>query len=1073
MGIADLFKPKWKHSNAQIRAAAVKDMSPEETEALMSIIKDDDDVAVRRVAVKKITSPEALLEIARQDPDEGLRKYAEERALSALVGRVMQGDEETASRSLALINDDVTLVDIAVGAELATVRLDAVARIAGEKALGEVARKSGEHAIRQAALERVEDQDILRSLCMGDLPKEFSLTALERITGVDDLTAINQKGRIKAVRTRAKRRLAELKEEQGGGAPSAAETEEKRLHARQIQLCVEAEALLRQKDPARAWTLFEKILGEWDRISALADDDLDARFARAGEVLSARNEAREQERQGQRQQQKELSDNLERKEGILSRLEAAGDRLDQAELDAARRAWEKIGPVPLNMDDELERRLRTIGAVPKEIPEARPAPASAPPANTRDRMIALVDQAEALLDMDLRPVPALKKYELIKERWLALGAAREEEAATDLEERFEGVELIFTRRHNEDKERDEKRKTETLTRLEQSLTRMAEAMDKDTLSAVDGALKSASSRFRKIGPLPDGVQEGPLRDRFNTLRQDLTAKRDDLRQADEWKRWANVRELEDLCKAMEQLAKVEDLKLVSRALKEAQTRWKKVGPAPKERSEELWKRFRAACDPAYERCQVHFKQLDGERQENLQKKEKMCEEVEALVDSTDWNETAAKIKELQKQWKESGPVPRKVSDAIWKRFRGACDKFFEHRGEHMDSLDGERKENLEKKEALCVEVAALSDSSEWDETANKIKELQRRWKSIGPVPRAHSDKIWKRFRGSCDKFFQRLETKDQEEMEENLRAREAVCEELEALVAGMSPDDPGDVAAKVQQLHGKLAGSGPVPADGERKVMERFARSWEQVIAAHGNVFKDTDLDPEANQEKMERLVQLMDDLAGPDVSTEAPAEEIADQLRNALAANALGDQAVDTEGERKEAEQLKRARAAWRRITLVPVATEKALRPRFDEVCAKVEERYDLKRASRKPRGGGGDANQQANLQAKEALVRQAEMLAASENPMVHAEAVRQLQRDWKAIGSVPKARANATWNRFRKACNKVLARPKKPAKVKEPEAKAEEPPKIVGEGLVPSRAEEPPKTEAPKPEPEPAPED
>ena len=1056
MGIADLFKPKWKHSNAQIRAAAVKDMSPEETEELMSIARDDKDPAVRRVAVKKITSPEALLEIASQDPDEGLRRFAEERALAGLVTRTMQGEPETASRSLAMISDDVTLVDIAVNAELPAIRLEAVARLEGQKALGEVARKGTEHAVRLAALELVEDPDTLRSLCLGDLPKEFSLAALERISNEDDLSIISQKGRIKAVRTRAKRRLAALKEAAKDSGLSKAEAEQKRLHARQVQLCVEAEGLLRHRDPAQAWALFEKILDEWDQTNALADAELDARFARTGEILGTRNDARLEARDGLRQKQKELQDNLERKEGMLSRLAAAGDRLDQAELEAARRAWEKVGPVPENLHDKLEQRFASLSAAPAEVSPAEPPP-QAPVMGIRQRMNDLVDQAEALLDMDLTPVPALEKYDRIKQRWLAMGAAIQEEAATDLEERFQGVEDIFNRRLDEEKAREEKRKTETLVRLEQSLKRMTEALEKGDLSAVDRALKSGNARFRRIGPLPEGTDDAPLKERFTQLNLELAAKREDLRQTDEWKRWANVRELEELCAAVEQLAKVEDLKLVSMALKEAQTRWKKVGPAPRDRSEELWKRFRAACDPAYERCQEHFKQLDGERKGNLEKKEALCQEVEGLVESTDWNETAARIKELQKQWKESGPVPRAQSDKIWKRFRGACDQFFDRRGVYLDSLDGERKENLEKKEALCLEVEGLGESTDWDETANKIKDLQRRWKTVGPVPRTNSDKVWKRFRGACDAFFERRDAREREEQEENLRAREAVCAELEAKVAEMNPDEPGEeLAAQVQLLHGKLDKTGPVPADGERKVMERFAVAWEQIIAARGNIFKGTDLDPEVNQEKMERLIQLMDELAGPDVSAEAPADELAAQLRDALAANALGDGAVDTEGERKEAEQLKRARAAWRRITLVPVAVEKSLRPRFDEVCKKVEERFGLKQQRR---SGGGGA-QEDNLRAKEAILRQAEMLAASENPKVHTEAVRQLQLEWKAIGPVPQARAKSTWNRFRKACGKVLGN-KKRRKAKKPE---------TGVAAAPSRHEQ--KTEVdPMPEPTPEP--
>src|SRR5262249_46204722 len=287
------------------------------------------------------------------------------------------------------------------------------------------------------------------------------------------------------------------------------------------------------------------------------------------------------------------------------------------------------------------------------------------------------------------------------------------------------------------------------------------------------------------------------------------------REAESWKRFAAVPKLEELCKEAEALAQViadvEDKRRAPALLKDLQARWKAAGPAPKEKHEALWTRFKTACDAVYEKAKEYFGKLEEERGQNLVKKEELCAKVEALKDSTAWKETAEQIKKLQEDWKAIGPVPQDKADEIWKRFRAACDHFFEERKKNDKSRDEERAANLAMKEAIAARVEALIASTDWKATADAIKAAQEAWQQVGPTPRAEGDALWKRFRAACDAFFAARRAAFEQadtERQENLARKQLLCEKAEALAAA---DDHDAALAAVKELQAEWKTVGPVP----------------------------------------------------------------------------------------------------------------------------------------------------------------------------------------------------------------------------------------------------------------------
>jgi hypothetical protein len=449
------------------------------------------------------------------------------------------------------------------------------------------------------------------------------------------------------------------------------------------------------------------------------------------------------------------------------------------------------------------------------------------------RSCTLVVEAEALLAQE-KLAAAESRYRTIQKAWTQLHESLGGDAGAGTEEllrRFGDVGDRLGARRAEENTRREAEEAANLARLEELSASLEALAATDDRKEAERAMKVALASVQSLGALPrERGQEA--RDRFSAAREKLSARLQELRDADEWKRWSNVPRLEKLCERAEALLSVEDPKQAMADMRALQAEWKGVGPAPRERSESLWERFKAVGDALHERYQVATAPSAEELAANLARKEELAARAEALAESRiekmEWKESAETIKKLQEEWKGVGPTSREAGDAVWKRFRAACDKFFERRGAEFSKASEERAENLKKKEALCARVEALADSTEWKETADKIKAAQEEWKGIGAVPRAEMDAIWKRFREACDRFFDRRKAhfeKLDEERAENLKKKEELLAKVEALAEST---DREDAVKQVKALQAEWKKIGPAPRDQADEVWKRFREACDR-----------------------------------------------------------------------------------------------------------------------------------------------------------------------------------------------------------------------------------------------------
>jgi len=273
-------------------------------------------------------------------------------------------------------------------------------------------------------------------------------------------------------------------------------------------------------------------------------------------------------------------------------------------------------------------------------------------------------------------------------------------------------------------------------------------------------LQKYHEQWREVGPVPRDKKD-ELWERFKAATSIINKKHQDYFEGRKSEQKKNLDAKIALCEKVEEISKAEidvhrDWEERSRELIELQKIWRTIGFAPKKDNNKIYERFRIASDVFFDRKREFYNQNKEEQTNNFQLKTDLCNQAEALKDSTDWKKTADEFINIQKAWKEIGPVPRKNSDVIWKRFRAACDFFFENKSKHFSSIDGEQAENLRKKRELLEEVKKFTLSGDDNADLDKLKEFQRSFTEIGHVPFKDKDSIQNEFRDVVNRHFDTL-----------------------------------------------------------------------------------------------------------------------------------------------------------------------------------------------------------------------------------------------------------------------------------------------------------------------------
>ena len=290
-----------------------------------------------------------------------------------------------------------------------------------------------------------------------------------------------------------------------------------------------------------------------------------------------------------------------------------------------------------------------------------------------------------------------------------------------------------------------------------------------------------------------------------------------------------------LCEAAEKLADEEDVISAFHQLQKLHQEFRDTGPVAKELRDEVWNRFKAASTVVNRRHQQHFEALKEAEQHNLDQKTVICEIVESieydeLKTFSAWENKTQEVIALQTKWKTIGFAPQKMNVKIFERFRHACDDFFKKKGEFFKTLKEGMNENLEKKKSLCEKAESLKESTDWKATADTLTKLQKEWKTIGPVPKKHSDTIWKRFISACDYFFEQKNkaTSSQRSVElENMEKKKEIITRLSAIDESI---DTEEASKQVRELMKEWGTIGHVPFKEKDKLYKQYHSLVDQLF---------------------------------------------------------------------------------------------------------------------------------------------------------------------------------------------------------------------------------------------------
>lgn len=369
---------------------------------------------------------------------------------------------------------------------------------------------------------------------------------------------------------------------------------------------------------------------------------------------------------------------------------------------------------------------------------------------------------------------------------------------------------------------------ENLAKKQEILKQMvAIAQDAEGVGQQYNAFVELQKQFKEIGSV-DPKDLNTLWSQFNMLSEqfyDALKINKELRDYDFKK---NLERKVEICEEAEKLGEATDILPSFRRLQELHEEWKGLGPVAPEYREEVWARFKAASTVINKRHQDYFDAIKAQESANETAKTALCEKIEA-IDLTSiqnvkgWEEQTVAVLALQEEWRKIGFANKKVNTQLFERFRQACDEFFKAKTAFFKSIRDEQSANLATKTALCEKAEELKDSTEWRKTTDLLVNLQKEWKTIGPVPHKQSSAIWDRFRAACDAFFDAKEKAvggEKAEEKANMEKKQAVIDKLNALkTASAEPQQIRDLMAEWNQI-------GHVPF----KEKDRLYNAYKEVV---------------------------------------------------------------------------------------------------------------------------------------------------------------------------------------------------------------------------------------------------
>ena len=914
MSIFDAFKPKWQNSNPAKRIEAIADLDELTSQDIVErVALSDDNVEVRMAAVKKLAIIKTLQDISTKDSDAGVRRLAESRAFEEIVKKLKNFNESALNSEvlgyIEAIKDTRYTEDVLKATDNVTLKRELVKQCSKQSLLAQIATRDSSEEIALQAADRVTSEslqaDLIKSSKHTSVRKKISDKVRAKKEAEDngrkaaELLQSKREALIKQAHFLAAQKdafatkpqfddlmneanalgmgesaatLNEIYEsfnkfyDEANAAKKAAENAEAEKQAKIARLTeslTELEGMLEAGTTEENADRVNTIIQEWNEGKSVMDAALIKRFnnayfksqeAKKIEIPTAESENASEEE-------------IAIRKSLLERLQALSEtEIDEntgKHLHAIVREWEKLAL--LEGDDPILQAYNALRTKLSELISAFNEKTQKVIEENSKKLRGLIERIQNIDEnQEFREIHKILRdtYQEWKEivgeqKFKYHDLWQEYKIATS---RFQEMQQ-WENWHNE-KDRD-------------TIIEEMDALSKETPSqAVLAKFRELCSKWREIGPI-SAAKFQDYRDRFQALVDKVKENCAPFIEEQNAERQKNLVDKEALCQKVEDLVANAEIfwKDKFKAVQEIQENWKNIGMVPKEAFAALNKRFKDAVNAFYAQHKENVKREDDSREANYEKKVALCMEAEAIKDSTDWNATSTKLKQLQDAWKATGPVPKSKSDEIWTRFRTACDSFFEKKRNHFEEMDAAKQKNLEQKQAavesinerfnaivnkivakmaesdpelqakiadikkkkqeMIEKVRQFAESAGSNQLADAVRDIQKEWVTLGSCGN-DDDELRKAFRDVCDDFFTRR--RDQLDIQEqarqnNLQKKILLCEQAEDLLTDLNDQTVVASMNKVKHFRRLWKEVGAVPREHSEKIWKRFNSACDQVFA--------------------------------------------------------------------------------------------------------------------------------------------------------------------------------------------------------------------------------------------------
>lgn len=695
----------------------------------------------------------------------------------------------------------------------------------------------------------------------------------------------------------------------------------------------------------------------------------------------------------------ELKERLDARTRLCEEVETLAENFaehDVASFEAIKERWSNLEEVPPSYQEILEKRFSKACEL---FNEARAAYEQR--LKVRDEMlnrlehlyIEIVKLTEGREDIETR----CKMAEGIAREWNKI--CSEVSVENEMQERFN---VDFDKIQHELKEYQELKK-QHIAALEEycrEMEQMAEVEQPENFRERFSELKELFfAETKDVSETAENIIK-----RFKKAEHLYHRKLNEYFRSQDLERWEHYTLKLDICTAAEKLCEENDMRNVSRKLKELRSKWREIGPVPREKSDELWNRFKGTCDVLFQRCTEFYEQLDRAKVENLKIKTALCEEAENLKDSDEWKNTAGRFKELQLQWRQTGPAASEQDRELYGCFREACNLYFSRRKEHYDKLHHERQNCTDSKHDLCAQAEKLMEMPV-GKALSEAKRLRSEWQNTGFAGRADK-KLHARFSELLDTFYSGLRN----ERENNLMAKENACKGLEQLLAEMA--EPGSNIAEMREQFSAFKRNwdeaGPVPHSEEKRLTDIFDELCRKAQDKFTEVSSRAEMLSRENYLELERIINNV---------VECPAGEVSDDKLQQW------DKAWNEAGKVPQEQRDATDKFFKNAIDVIQTGDEKAIKYLHDSmeknlkhkrnICVELEKLVDISPPDTEAAKSGLSLAEELSLAIQNNFA--APQIEMSRKEKI--ERASRLDKDWLAVGPVPRENSREIFDRYCRA--------------------------------------------------------